>query len=58
MQVKKKPKSNRKTKPGDKSYIQTVREVQENYEAMLHRFISRGTTDSILVLLSFYSFLI
>lgn len=39
------------------SCIQKVTEVQENNEIMLLRFITRGTTDSSLVLFSFYSIL-
>lgn len=39
------------------SCIQKVTEVQENNEIMLHRFVARGTTDSSLVLFSFYSIL-
>lgn len=46
-----------KTTPqtGDKSGIQTVREIQENNEILFPGAVSRGLTDSSLVLFNFDS---
>lgn len=50
---------NKQTKPtphtGDKSSIQTVREIQENNEILFPGAVSRGLTDSSLVLFNFDS---